>query len=352
MRDLFIDFDVDTIGKGKSGFYPEPKIGSKSIDEIVSFCFPDGLREDIANTRAIIKGIISDSSILVRFATSELDGVVVRDIVEEVAHKLGLEIKDPLSYAYTLQSENNQPGIYLDKPLSITVLDNILKYAKSHFNLRYFVQQAERAKEVIRRYFPQVYLDLDYEISYIEGGINEAEHSRLKNGKHNITIHSEKPIPYPPDSAYVYDLFEKGTRFRRRVTDLLYMVHEYTHGIFDEINPQPKKIQMKKEDYYQTADSAFNEGLSMLIEREIAERLSKSTSFGLTDEDKRNFSGYNRVRIKNPKLSYKDGLAFFSRLYTEGGIEEVYRFVRNLNRNLTHKVRRGSKEYSRLCSPP
>lgn len=283
-------------------------------------------------------------------------------------------------------SDDRNTLYYLENLLGETnIYKTLCEYSKRYFEHKYLLQLVDRSKKLFKDFFPELLVEFPFTVSFMTIDIENyqsAEHSITKDGTHELEIINSIPLDQERnyDELEIKSVFqtssdtEKKTYiYRRRINDLILMIHEYAHGIFYEFTKKQKAdgkentTNEQKTHYYFTLDAALNEGFAVLMETLIINRLIEhAEEFDLDQRDlsdlkhwkgERFLSLLKKQRIEKEKgeltkaTAYSQGfIRLMTKIYRSGGIDSIKEFLERIDSETTLSITRDSELFREMIS--
>lgn len=350
-------------------------------------------RQKVLDIRTLVQAAVRDEELLRRFVP--LDDRLMRQadyiptLVEDIARKIGAIASEAEidSWADILSRSDRQTiHWYIANPQSPNPYQAIALYADEYFGTQHTLQSVDRAKNILRGYFPSLYKEFPFqarvESNQFAWSSEETSHFLREDGSHVFKLNigstlkssSEQSLSNPRalDDLETQGLLKNGHLFRRRIVDLIAMLHEYAHGIYEEtVGYRPIPLPPG---YYNTVDAAFNEGFAVLIEMLAGQKMEQDAEkLKLDQRDVEDLREFRRQRIQSLHGNFRDsrspdesvkrrglrGIAYtegtvklLHKIYKKGGIEGVRDFLLSIDRNKTLTTLRTSPEYAALLRNP
>ncbi len=330
-------------------------------------------RQKVLDIRTLVQAAVKDEELLRRFVP--LDDRLMRQadyiptLIGDIARKIGAIASEAEigSWADTLsRSDRKTIHWYIANPQSPNPYKAIALYANEYFGTQHTLQSVDRAKKIIRGYFPSLYKEFPFraqvESSQFAWSSEETAHFLREDGSHVFKLNTGQP---PSNSRALDDLetqglLKNGYLFRRRIADLIAMLHEYAHGIYEEtVGYRPIPLSPG---YYNTVDAAFNEGFAVLIETLAVRKMEQDADkLKLDQRDVADLQEFRRQRMQclrgnsreSMGMAYTEGaVRFLYEIHKKDGIEGVRNFLLSIDRNKTLSTSRTSPEYAALLRNP
>jgi hypothetical protein len=264
---------------------------------------------------------------------------------------------------------------YLQNPTTERLFENLCLYADDYFQHKYALEQVKRAKIVIKRYFPQLFREFPIKVSTL--GIlgikeyNSAECEYRSNPENKNSYYILRFLWEPFENEREFDfletrgIFEGKYLFRKKVHDLVVAIHEYAHGIYDQLISHPSTAPSIE--YSTSVDKALNEGFAVLIELlAIDSMIEEKTTLDLDERDIKDLLRWKKQRLNsflnkkrmvkkvletpdqlvNKAMSYVEGtLGILHPIYKKAGIEGIKKFLEQIDPDKSCNLSRNSEEY-------
>jgi hypothetical protein len=224
-------------------------------------------------------------------------------------------------------------------------------YANKYFQTKYLLDKIIQAKNLIAKYFPEIFVDYNYKVNVEDVNYEEnASHSRENSpGKsyptHILTLRTKEKLKdiFDINDANTKGLFEKEYVYKRKIYDLIIMIHEYSHGIFDEL-AQPQKDIPKN--YTETPYKTMTEGFAVLIEFLFCDRKDNEYFDDFSSADLEDLKKFKKQRMQSlnsvikavksgknipERSAYQEGFSFMFRLFKSKGLNGVKEFIKNID---------------------
>lgn len=331
--------------------------------------------QEISEIRDLIEVIISNEELLTKFVELE-DSLKFRTkylpkLVDDIVLKS--EMKDNEDISNTLKSilknsDFRTIDLYVENHKDENLYKAICKYADAYFQTKDMLKSVHVAKKVIETCLPDFYKEFPFSvIIYQNVDNNRASHEIIEDDEQDRRHLLRLEVLELRDNRRDYEnmettgAFEKGYSFRCKNSDLISMIHEYAHGLYSEIVNE--KENEKPKNYYETADSAINEGFAVFIEIKCCEKMINNAKIMNLDERDikdlqerkdqrtRELEKYKYDENKSNNLgAYAEGIEIMNMLYESGGIKNIKEFLENINIEKSLTILRSSQEYREaLC---
>ncbi|MCK5320588.1 hypothetical protein KAJ61_04315 [Candidatus Parcubacteria bacterium] len=336
-------------------------------------------KKEILDLRTVIAKILKDESLMKNFLIPENYDPIF--LLNELKAK-GIDADDEV-LRYLGESCGVSPFQIGDGKLIIENYENyygsaasknlfavINVYANRYNQAKYLLGKAEQSKDLIAKHFPAVFVNYNFQIGIDEAKYDaeQASHFKDDDSAHILKIGVENGFDnvIDLDSKKTKGVFEGDYEYSRKTHDLITMIHEYSHGIFDEL------IGLKEQRPKNQAETAYRsiaEGFSVLMEflfcsmkeSEYPDDFSEKDLKDLKTWKKQRMHAFNHVYKKyksnlsktaNIELSYRDGFAFMYKLYKSNDIEYVKNFIEKIDFKKAFKIKANSDEYKEALNDP
>ena len=342
----------------------------------------------IKSIRDLIKIALENEDLLKKFVKINKDKEkeflenYLPNFIGELASRAGIEPNagqlEDLKNIFIDKNKSNLQ-LYVKNIHNGDLYDNLCEYSDVYSLTKYFLENAQRGKEIISKFIPSIYKNFPFKISFIPSkeGVN-FYYQRTKKGGHEFGVQVNEDLEGKKgdyglieiESSFDYQFH----MFRRRAYDLVSIIHEYCHGIYAEITGY---FSNTTEDYHKKADAALSEGFAVFIELFLCDKMIvNSALLGLDEWDVWDLKKQKEYRInwmhgifdkqrKESKtksetnyyvsmgMAYVEGtIKFMHKLYKQGGIEEIKKFLESIDINKALTIERDSKEYKEALGDP
>lgn len=255
-------------------------------------------------------------------------------------------------------------------PSSINISELLAEHAVALEKGKYLVNLLRDVDVLYTEYFPEIYDRPDIRKLSLEDPMRPwsskpEENCELTNGywsrdRNEIGIKSGTVIKakLSEEIAREDSINFSGSRMNRRIIDMITMIHEETHAIYETT---VRKGTVRPKDYDKTADHAINEGTSVLMELLMGDMLVQdSRKLGFSADKikqlqqmkidrlyrlKKNRNGYTQGTFNILHKVYESGAGKIGNRNMRNGLLAVKRFLTAIDPSKTLKIQRDSKEY-------
>lgn len=276
--------------------------------------------------------------------------------------------------------------------------NTLVEYAQAVETTDYLVWLQKEGKQLYQTLFPEIFVDLPVRI-YVENKYKTKEEAlhcagvdqlnAFFSGKHNvISIDSAYPaclsvpgaqterVPVVFVKRELGESYQEPEMVSRKVSDLMLFIHEYTHSLYLHLQRQrtpdiSERREKLKEDeswqYSETSDSAFNEGLAVMMESVAEYKIRQNPEkYGFTEDDLSDLAALKRGRLATFKRQHREGkrdqymqgtLDIMHGVYKDAikgskdeeaipaGVEAMFDLVESLDPDKTYAIKRTDSQY-------
>jgi len=206
---------------------------------------------------------------------------------------------------------------------------------------KYTKKQILLTKRIIKSIFPILFIDFDVNIIYRTGKEYKI-HQETKKKKENILIQYPVILEQDFEDQKVPFVYDRRVRVRKNIQDLFFLIHEYSHGIYNRLIKQIEKNLPKAKTPYNSFFTTLSESFAISLEayaREIIIR--KGSEYGFSKSDRNEVKRFEKLKMKKFKktpiskkdrrFSEKDDFLIFYKILKDNTEEEIYYFIKNLD---------------------
>lgn len=368
-------------------FFPELKIATEALPN------PE-YHQHFKDIRMLIQTIGENEELLMMCNSSghsnfEIHMKLIPEIIRAAAEKKSLPLTEEKSrdYAFAFAAGDYRTiNLYLEQTFGKeNIFEALCVYSQRYFEHKYMRELVSKTQTLLKQFFPELYVDFPNktQLLVLKENVkhNNASHTKDESGTHILELvtsadlsehRSYEELETP--GVFNQDTAETPYVFQRKMHDLLAMVHEYAHGIYDMLTPElseAKKTEFEttpkeeKTPYYFTADAALNEGFAILIETLTTNKLLENAEeLQLTERDREDLRHFKSLRFRSllrtqkfarkkdtlqEVTAYPEGfIRLLAKLYRSSGTAGVKEYLTNINKDITLSMRRDSDTFRDL----
>ena len=203
---------------------------------------------------------------------------------------------------------------------------------------RYLAEVKLRSDRLYRRFFPEFYREFPLALAFEPSARVNATHQAARDGTHQISFLRDGGFSHDLDFSEVQPVIggSGSAKIQARVDLLVTFVHEYAHGIFDDVVFGREGHPL----HYHSGDtpsySAMTEGFAVMMELLMADKMiAAREELGLTDRDVADLKLWKTTRLHS--LQRKDNhytfgaFRFWHALSKKEGEAGMLRFLESLD---------------------
>ena len=298
---------------------------------------------------ALFTGIFQNDSLLAAFCRGQLLGEpsLRQPWLKEVngQYQLGFDHHDLLELESILFAKE--------------LFQEICQFSESYFAHRYGLSLTQQTKTVMSTYFPEIFRDIPLEVEVIPRDFNNASHEWVR-GRHRLSLQyadsladHRKDIPDTRTSGS----FASSQPYRRGIADLISFVHEYAHGIYDEILGTPASIKMER------VSRVLSEGFAVLLEILSLDHLAEDGPGKWSKEDIDDLIRRRAQRVdwlqgalqpgaSESLIAYAEGIELMTNVYRQGGLGAIRTFLESVSSQKADSLSRSNPKYRESIPDP
>lgn len=225
------------------------------------------------------------------------------------------------------------------------------EFSQSYFGHKYVCRLAFQTQLLFRTFLPQLGRDVPLRLRVRQAEQNNAGYEWVE-GEHRLTLLVSEALGEIRNqwaSLPTNGSFGGDNIYRRGVSDLVSVVHEYAHAVYDRIQGKPASADLGK------VNRALSEGFAILCELVLLDCLI--THCNVTCPDQEQFRRRRTERIEwlqsalqcevsSAHLAYAEGTELITSLFAEGGMAKVLEFVAQVNPGKANSLARSHPDYS------
>lgn len=206
---------------------------------------------------------------------------------------------------------------------------------------KYTEKQILLTKKIIKSIFPILFIDFDINIIY-KTGKEYKIHQETKKRRENILIQYPVILKQDFEDQKVPFVYDRRVKVKRNIQDLFFLIHEYSHGIYNRLIKQIEKNLPKAKTPYNSFFTTLSESFAVSLEFYIRNILiKKGFQYGFSKKEIEEMKKFQASRIKklesrfiskkDRRFSFKDDLLIFYKILKDNSEKEIYYFIKNLD---------------------
>ena len=228
------------------------------------------------------------------------------------------------------------------------------QYSETYFAHRYGLGLVNRAQDLFKQTVPELTSSLPLRLVVKPSEVNNAEYEWVE-GEHRLTLLVAETLGglrTEWGTLTSSGSFREPYRYRRENCDLISVVHEYGHALYDRLQGRPANSDLGK------VSRALSEGFAILCELLVLDTLSGNCSLPSGDRD--DFRQRRKARVEwlqslvteqesFSHLAYAEGTELICSLFRKKGAKGVLLFIQGINGAKSDSLSRRNPRYR--CSP-
>ena len=236
------------------------------------------------------------------------------------------------------------------KPSPKRLFQQFCHFSQNYFAHRYLVQLVSQTQELFASFLKDISHPLTLRLRVNQSDENNAGYEWIE-GQHRLTLLVCDPLndirtewPELPTAGS----FQQEYQYRRGTSDLISVIHEYAHAIYDHLLGIPADADLGK------VNRALSEEFAILSELLLLDVLTQRANS--TPRDSRDFQQRRLARTDwlqealkpdspSSHLAYAEGVELMTNLFRRGGFSEITDFIKRVNPSRANSLSRSHPNY-------
>ena len=235
-------------------------------------------------------------------------------------------------------------------PTKSALFEPFCHFSQNYFAHRYLVQLVGQTQELFASFLKEISHPLTLRLRVRQSDENNAGYEWIE-GQHRLSLLVCDPLndirtewPELPTAGS----FQQEYQYRRGTSDLVSVIHEYAHAVYDHLLGIPASADLG------IVNRALSEGFAILCELLLLDALAHRANSA--PRDSRDFQERRFARIDwlqealepdspSSHLAYAEGVELMTNLFRRGGFSEITDFINRVNPSRANSLSRSHPDY-------